>query len=356
VSRRCCAALLLLIVACGRKQPPPPAAPVVNVERASVATVRLSRVATGPRLSGTLQPQQSASILAETGGTVTTVNASEGQSVTRGSVLAIISDETAAATASGAQTAVQSAETAVTTARRELDRAQTLAAAGAVPRRDVDVARSQLATAQAQLAQARTQLATARERVGDQRVTASIAGTVSEKKVSTGTVVTPGAPLFTIVDLNTLQLEASVTAEALSAIQPGSMVDVEVRGYPNERFRGNVTRISPSVDPSTGQVKVFVSIGNQGRKLVGGLFAEGTVTTVARMGLIVPISAIDDTTSAAAVMRIDANNVVARVPVTLGVRNEAEGFIEVTSGVNEGDRILAGPARTIAAGTKVAVR
>ncbi|MGN6184305.1 MAG: efflux RND transporter periplasmic adaptor subunit, partial [Thermoanaerobaculia bacterium] len=346
--------VLLLMLACNRKQPPPPAPPVVTVDPASVATVHMARITNGPRLSGTLQPQQSAAILAETGGTVTTVNAAEGQFVTKGSVLAIISDETAAANARGAQTSVQSAETAVVTARRDLNRSQTLANAGAVPRRDVDVARSQLATAESQLAQARTQLAQARERVGDQRVEASISGIVSQKQVSAGTVVTPGAPLFTLVDLGTLQLEASVTAEALSAIQPGSLVDVEVRGYPNERFRGNVTRISPAVDPATGQVKVFVSIENAGRKLVGGLFAEGTVTTVARQGLVVPISAIDDTTSSAAVIRIN-NGTTERVPVVLGVRNEAEGIIEV-SGVNEGDRVLAGPARTIAPGTKVTVR
>jgi membrane fusion protein (multidrug efflux system) len=348
------AAMLAMLAACGRKQAPPPAPPVVNVDPASVATVRMARITNGPRLSGTLQPQQSATILAETGGTVTTVNAAEGQVVTRGSVLAIISDETAATAAQNAQTAVQSAQTAVTTARRDLSRSQTLANAGAVPKRDVDVARSQVATAEAQLAQAKTQLAEARERVGDQRVEASLAGIVSQKHVSAGTVVTPGAPLFTLVDLGTLQLEASVTAEALSAIQPGSAVDVEVRGYPNERFRGNVSRVSPAVDPATGQVKVFVSIANEGRKLVGGLFAEGTVTTVARQGLVVPISAVDDTTTSAAVIRI-SNGVTERVPVTLGVRNEAEGIIEV-SGVREGDRILAGPARTIAPGTKVAVR
>ena len=93
------------------------------------------RVADGPRLSGTLQPQQSATIIAEVGGTVTTVNGSEGQNVGRGTLLAVISDESAAQGARSAQTAVQSAQTAVTVARRDLDRSSSLAAAGAVPRR-----------------------------------------------------------------------------------------------------------------------------------------------------------------------------------------------------------------------------
>lgn len=348
-------AIALLVVACGKKETPKPAVPAVNVEAASVATATLRRVSDGPRLSGTLQPQQSATIIAEVGGTVTAVNAAEGQNVARGTLLAVISDESAAQAARSAQTAVQSAQTAVTVARRDLDRSSSLAGAGAVPRRDVDVARAQVANAQAQLAQAQSQLAQARERVGDQRVTAERAGTISEKRVSAGDVVSPGAPLFTIVDLSSLQLEASVTSEALAVLRPGAAVDVEVRGYRDERFNGRVTRIAPTVDPSTGQVRVYVVIGNEGRRLVGGLFAEGTVTTVARMGIVIPLAAVDESGAQPAVTRI-ANGVAERVAVRLGVRNEAEGIVEVLSGLRAGDRVLSGPARTIAPGTKIATK
>ncbi|HEX8253614.1 MAG TPA: efflux RND transporter periplasmic adaptor subunit [Thermoanaerobaculia bacterium] len=344
--------ILFVCVACKREAPPAPAVPPVTVEPASVAVVRMARVTAGPRLSGTLQPRDSATIIAEVGGTVTNVNVSEGQTVTRGTVLAVISDETASEGARNAQTAVQSAQTAVTVARRDLERSTSLAGAGAVPRRDIDVARAQVAQAQAQLAQAQQQLTQARERVGNQRIEAAMSGIVSQKNVSSGDVVAPGSPLFTIVDLGTLQLEAGVTSDAVAALQPGAAVDVEVRGYAGERFRGTVSRIAPTVDPATGQVRVYINIVNEGRRLVGGLFAEGTVTTVARMGLIVPIAAIDETAGDPAVTRI-RNGVTERVVVQLGVRNEAEGTVEVLSGLAEGDRVLTGPARTIAPGTKI---
>jgi membrane fusion protein, multidrug efflux system len=346
--------LLLLCIACKREPPPKPAPPAVNVEAASMAVVRRARVASGPRISGTLQPQQSATILAEVAGTVSAVNASEGTRVTRGSVLAVISDETAAAAARNAQTAVQSAQTAVAVARRDLDRNSTLAAAGALPRRDIDVARAQVASAEAQLASARTQLTQAQKQLGDQRVVASSNGTISEKSVSSGDVVTPGTPLFTIVDLGTLQLEASVPTDALAALQPGASVDVQVRGYTGERFRGTISRIAPTVDASTGQVRVYIVIANEGRRLVGGLFAEGTVTTVARVGLVIPLAALDETGSQPTVTRV-RNGVAERVAVRVGVRNEAEGVVEIVSGLNEGDRVLTGPARTIAPGTKIAM-
>lgn len=343
----------LLVAACGGKEEAKVSAPpAVNVDPTAVVAVRMTRVADGPRLSGTLQPQQSATITAEIGGTVTAVNASEGSSVGAGSVVAIISDETATESVQNARTAVQSAQTAVAMARRDMDRSSSLASAGAVPRRDVDVARSQVANAQSQLAQAQQQLSQAQKRARDQRVTTSMSGIVSEKHVSAGDVVSPGAPLFTIVDLGTLQLEASVTSEAVGLLRPGSAVDVEVRGYPNERFRGTISRIAPTVDAGTGQVRVYVTIANQGRRLVGGLFAEGTVTTVARNGLVIPIAALDETGDAPAVLRL-RNGVAERVLVDLGVRNESAGIVEVISGLQAGDRVLSGPARTITPGTRV---
>jgi membrane fusion protein (multidrug efflux system) len=349
-------AILALIVfaACKREEPPKPAPVTMRIERASVARVTNRYVATGPRLSGTLQPQQSATIIAETSGTVTGVSAAEGQSVAAGTELARITDQTASDALTSANVAVQSAQTAVAVARRDFERTRRLAGAGALPTRDIDVMRSQVASAEAQLGQARSQLATAQERTANQRVVSSVSGVISEKRVSTGDVVTQGTPLFTIVDLSTLQLEATVPADAIGQINPGTTVEMQVRGYPNETFRGTITRVSPSVDPGTGQVRVFVSIANQGKRLVGGLFAEGTVRTVARMGLIVPVEALDESGSTPAVVRV-RNGVTERVTVQLGIRSDVDGYVEIVSGLAEGDVVLTGPARTITPGTRVAV-
>jgi RND family efflux transporter MFP subunit len=348
------AVALLLLYACGGEEPPKPAPVVMRVERASSAVVTRRYVATGPRLSGTLQPQQSATILAETAGTVVSVTGAEGQSVARGTELARIVDETASDALRSARVAVQSAQTAVAVAQRDYERAQRLAGAGALPRRDIDVGRAQVASAEAQLGQARAQLATAEERAGNQRVVASVSGIVSEKRVSTGDVVTPGTPLFTIVDLSTLQLEATVPADAIGMVDPGTLVELEVRGYPGETFRGTVTRVAPSVDPGTGQVRVYVAMPNLGKRLIGGLFAEGTVRTIARIGLVIPIEALDESGSAPAVVRV-RNGVTERVTVQTGMRSDAEGFVEILSGLAEGDTVLIGPARTIAPGTRVNV-
>jgi membrane fusion protein, multidrug efflux system len=211
-----------------------------------------------------------------------------------------------------------------------------------------------VASAQAQLGLARSQLATARDRSGNQIVTASTSGIVSEKSVSTGAVVTPGMPLFTIVDLATLQLEATVPSDAIGQINVGSPVDLEVRGYAGERFLGTIRRIAPSVDAATGQVRVYVSILNPGKRLVGGLFAEGTVRSVSQQALVVPIEALDESGNTPSVMRV-RNGMVERVTVQLGMRNEGDGIVQILSGLGPGDLVLIGPARTLTPGAKVRI-
>lgn len=346
--------IVLLLAGCGREAEPPAAPPPVQVARASVATATVRSISTGPRLSGTLQPQQSAAILAETSGTVVSVGAAEGQTVNRGAVLARIADASAADALRSARTAVQAAETAVAVARRDYERNSTFSKAGALPARDAEAARAQLAGAQSQLGQARAQLSAAQERAGNQTVTAPAGGVVSERHVGTGAVVTPGMPLFTIVDLSTLQLEASVPADALAQVSPGAPVDLEVRGYPGQPFSGTISRVAPGVDPATGQVRVYVGLSNQGLRLVAGLFAEGTVRTESREALVIPLDALDESGSGAAVMRI-RNGLAERVAVQLGLRNEAEGYVEVISGLEAGDMVIVGPARAIAPGSRVSV-
>ena len=345
---------LFVVAACKPDAPPPAPPPVVAVERSSVATATMRSMSSGPRLSGTLQPQQSASIVAEAAGTVVSVSVAEGQPVGRGTPLARIADQTAADSLRSAEVAVQSAQTAVAVAQRDAERTTRLAAAGALAKRDAEVARAQVASAQAQLGLARSQLATARDRVGNQTVTASTSGIVSEKSVSTGDVVAPGTPLFTIVDLSTLQLEATVPSDAIGLVNPGTPVEMEVRGYADARFAGTITRVAPSVDPATGQVRVYVSIANQGKRLVGGLFAEGSVRSVSVQALVIPLDALDESAAAPAVLRL-RNGVAERVTVQLGVRNETEGIVQVLSGLNPGDTVVIGPARTMTPGTKVKI-
>jgi multidrug efflux pump subunit AcrA (membrane-fusion protein) len=118
--------------------------------------------------------------------------------------------------------------------------------------------------------------------------------------------------------------------------------------------QGRVDRISPSADPITRQVSIFISLPNTGGRLIAGLFAEGRVVTASRRGVVIPLSAVDETGPAPVVTRL-RDGTAERVPVSLGVRRTDTERIEITDGIAAGDTVVVGSARTVAHGTAVTV-
>jgi RND family efflux transporter MFP subunit len=235
-----------------------------------------------------------------------------------------------------------------------LARNQKLLAAGAIAERDIEQSRRASISAQAALEDANSRLATAEKAYRSTTVTAPFSGIVSERPVSAGDVVQPGSALFTVVDPSSMRLEASVPAEQLSLIRVGVPVVFTVSGYPGREFVGHITRINPTADPTTRQVRIYVSIPNAGRALVGGLFANGRMSSATKVGLIVPQSAVDVRGTSPFVMRVRQGK-VEKVPVRIGLTDKSSETIEVLSGLQAGDTLLLGAAQGITPGTAVRV-
>jgi RND family efflux transporter MFP subunit len=340
--------------ACGRARTEPRASPAtVRIGPESVARVVRAQLRSGPILSGTLQPGQEATVRAEVGGTVLEAPFDVGHAVRKGAVMARIEAPELRAAVTSAQAEVASAQTALNTARRDRERTETLVRGGALSQRDLENAGAALAGAQAQLAAARARLSDARHRAAGAVVEAPISGVVSARSARRGDVVTPGGELFTIIDPTSMRLEADVPSDEVASLRTGAPVEFTLRGY-EQQFTGTVERISPQADPATGQVQVFVAIPNPGGRIVAGLHAEGRVTTAVHTGLVVPAAAVDESAPSPAVTRVRGGR-AERVTVTLGVRDEKTQRVEVRSGLQEGDQVLQGPARSVAAGTPVTV-
>jgi membrane fusion protein (multidrug efflux system) len=173
--------------------------------------------------------------------------------------------------------------------------------------------------------------------------------------VSAGDVVQPGAPLFTVVDPGSMQLEASVPAAQLGQVRRGAPVRFTVSAYPGRVFTGTVQRINPAADAATGQVPVIVTIPNSEGALVSGLFAEGRVEAEVRQGVMIPANAVDERGVQPTVLRLKGGK-AERVPVQLGVRDPETDRVEVVSGVAAGDTLLVGGALGTTPGTQVRVR
>jgi membrane fusion protein, multidrug efflux system len=330
-------------------EPPAP----VRIGAENAVTVRQDTIVIGPIVSGELRAEREATVRAEIGGSMTQVAVEEGQSVRRGALLGRIETRTLDDVRESAMSALRSAENQVTAVKREMERTENLVKAGALAARDLDVARQNVAAAEAQVADARSRLASAERQLGDTVLRAPINGIVAKRAVNTGDVVGIGTELFTIIDPSSMRLEASVPSDDLSRLQVGSMVEFMVRGY-EQPFEGRIQRIAPQADSTTRQVPIFVAIPNVGGKLVAGLFAEGRVVSQKAEGLVVPIDAVNAGDGKPWVLRV-ADGKTERVDIALGLRDPRTERVQIASGLKAGDTLLRGAAQGITPGTPVTV-
>lgn len=330
------------------KAPPP----VIALGAEDTAVAARSPIQSGPAVTGTLAAKTQATIRSQLAGSLLEAYAQPGQPVKRGQVLAKLDTSSLTDAFTSAQAGVESARSSLAVAQREAQRQKTLEAAGAVAQRNVEQAQQTTVMAQATVAQARSQLASAAKQLANTRVTAPFAGVVSERPVSAGDVVQVGTALFTVVDPAILQLEASVPAEQLATLRVGSPVEFNVTGYAGRTFRGSITRINPSADPATRQVRIYAEIPNPGGALVAGLYAEGRVQSESRTALTLPAGAIDRRMAKPAVLRV-RDGKVERIEVELGLQDDREQRVEVRRGLSPGDVVLVGSAQEIAPGTPV---
>ena len=330
-----------------------PADPVVLIGRENIAVAKLEELRSGPPISGTLEARTEARVRAELGGQVERTFADEGQRVRQGVLLARLDDSAVRDSYLSAKSAVRSAESALQIAQRNAERASRLAKAGALPERDLETAQLNVTNAEGALADARARLALAEKQLGNTMVRAPISGAVSKREVDPGDVVQVGAELFTIVDLSSLRLEATVPVEEIDRLKVSAPVEFNVSGY-DRRFHGRIERINPAVDPATRQVRIYVVIPNAEQSLVAGLYAEGRVATDARRAVAVPTSAVDRRGTAPVIHRLKGGKVEV-VQVRPGVRDEATELVEILSGVTPGDTVLLGSAQGVTPGAAVRV-
>jgi RND family efflux transporter MFP subunit len=332
----------------------PAATESVVIGPENIVIVSSQEIQTGPALSGSLAPEREATVRAELSAPVVETLIDQGQRVNAGQLLIRLDDTAIRDQALSARSAVTTAQANLTVAQHEVDRSEALLKAGAIAERAAEQSRAQLTAAHAQLATAQAQAASADKMLSNTRITAPFTGIVSARPVNAGDVVSPGTALVTIVDPSTMRLEASVPAEALSAVRLGAPVDFSVTGYPSRHFSGRVTRINPIADPATRQVRIIASLPNTGGTLVGGLFAEGRVSSESHQAPVVPQSAVDERGLRPSVVRLK-NGRTEKTEVSLGLRDAATETVEVTQGVSAGDTVLLGAARGISAGTPIRV-
>lgn len=346
---------VLALAACNDRAPLLPVDDEMVLGPEDVVEVKQQRIEAGPLISGTLEPAARAYLRAEVPGSVARVDVELGDRVRRGQLLARIEEQGRRSAVGSARQSLRAAEADAAMAERQVERAERLVQAGAAAGQDLEQAQSAVSAARARVEQARAALVTSRDQLTSGDVTAPFDGVVSERLVGVGDVVSPGTPLFALIDPGTMRLAASVPSDALAGLRPGQSVTFEVRGTGARAFRGSLERIAPVADPTTRQVTVLATLQDPEGELVAGLFTTGRVLTEARDAIAIPMAALLDTAGPPTALRVQGERVVLAT-LRLGLRDDVAEIVEVVEGLSPGDRVLVGAARALRPGTRVRLR
>lgn len=225
-------------------------------------------------------------------------------------------------------------------------------------RTQVDATRQQYEAAKNGAAQqyqalqaARARVSMAHKALADTVVRAPFTGLVAERLVSVGDYVTRGTKVAVVVRIDPLRAQLTVPEQFISAISTGQSITFEVDAYPGRQFAGRVRYVSPTLQADQRALTVEAVVPNPDHTLKPGLFATARIRQPKETpAVLVPATAVRTAGGTSRVFVITGDHVEERV-VTVG--QPIDTMVEITNGLEAGERVATANVALLADGTKV---
>jgi membrane fusion protein, multidrug efflux system len=307
------------------------------------------------RASGDLNARLHTTIAAEVAGRITEIAVDEGASVKAGAVVIEIDPERRRLELAAGRAQLAQAQANYTNARRQTERIRKLRDQNVSSDQQLEEAETGLTLARSRVDAERAALGVTERALADASVTAPFAGMIARRSVQLGEFVQPGKPLVELVALDPLEVVFSLTELDTERVRTGQKIEVSVGAFPDRVFQGEVTFVSPTVDPATRTLRIKAEIDNDEGHLRPGLFTRVSLGVAPRSAVVmVPEEALIQRSEGAVLFKIGPEDRVKRVAFTTGVHDA--GRVEVRGDVRPGDRVVRRGHGGLADGAQVAVR
>ncbi len=297
------------------------------------------------RVQGDVATRENIIIYPEFSGVLNKIHVTQGQRVNKGALLATIDDG-----GLGSQLAQLQAQTAL--AKTTYERQQRLWEQNIGSEIQFLESKTAFESAQNAVNQLRSQL-------GKTTVRAPFSGVIDEVITDEGQVVSPGQnPLFRLVNLQNMYVQAAVPETYLNKIKTGTPVLVEIPAI-NKQFEGTVKQVGNYINPNNRTFQIEVTIPNE-----EGLVKPNLIATVklndytAESALVVPENAIQKNSMGESIVYIlqqenDSIGTAKRKMIETGYSQN--NLVEVTSGLTSGEEIIVNGARNLRDQQKVRI-
>jgi cobalt-zinc-cadmium efflux system membrane fusion protein len=170
------------------------------------------------------------------------------------------------------------------------------------------------------------------------QVLATQAGTVIERKVSSGQVAQPGDPLFTVADLGNVWVVGALPEQTAKGVQVGQQVDIEVPALDGRKISGKIVYVGDTVSPDTRTVPIRTQVDNPKRDLKPQMLASMSIRGEAQRHWVVPHEAVVRENDQDYVYLRIADGQYRLTPVELG--HAQNGIRPVLKGVSANDQVV----------------
>ena len=334
-------------------------------EEYAVDVVKTASTSLTKSYPATLKGQEVSDIAAKVSGHIVKVYVQEGATVRKGQALFAIDPTQYQAAVQQAAAAVKVAQTSISTQKLTLENKKMLHDKQIISDYDYQLAQNQLATLEAQLSQAQAAYNAAKDQLSFCTVTSPANGVIGEIPFRVGSLVGPSlpTPLTTVANTSTMFAYFSMSEKDLLEMsrQHGSK-DAAVKAFPQVQLKlvdgtlydysGTVKAISGVIQSATGSVQIRADFQNPQNILRSGGTATIVIPNQMSDALMVPQKATWAVQDKRFVYIVDKDNVARTTEITVLPEHDGSNYV-VTSGLNEGDRIVIEGVAKLKDGTKI---
>ncbi len=328
---------------------------------APVKVIRVQKQAISEKLSysGVIEAQQKINITPDIGGKIARIYVREGEKVEAGQVLAELDTRAIRLQLEQARAGLAVAEASYKDARRNMERMERLKQENAVSEQQYEKVRLASEAAEAQLKQAQATVNLADHNLEVSIMKAPFSGVVASRNAEVGDVInpmmggfSPMSGILTLMDFSQVKAEVDVSHRDIIRIKRGQPARLRVSAFPDRDFRGTVSLVNVTADPTTKKFKVEVVVENPELLLRPNTFGEVILeVSTHEDALVIPQKAVIENRY---VFLARNDNTVERREVTLGLQNADR--VEVVKGLNEGDLVVVEGNFGLEDGTAVEIR
>ena len=340
----------------------------IEVKLTTAVTQSPSQTNASLTASGYIVAQRKAAVASKGTGRLIWLGVVEGDKVKKGQVIGKLEDNDIRALLEQAKANFSLYQADLKDAENSFNRSKALLKTGSATRMEVDAAEARYLRVLASIQVAKANISSQEIAIENMLIRAPFDGTVLSKNADIGEIVSPmggsinsRAAIVSLADMSSLEVEADVSESNIEKIKINQECDIVLDAYPNKSYQGYVAKIIPTADRSKATVMVKVGFKNYDERVLPEMSAKVLFLSDKpkdevkdeKPALILPMTSVTKRDGRDVVYLIKEEKAV-EVPVTIGRKfNE---YLEITSGISDGDKVIDKITDQIKNGIKVKVQ